>query len=271
MNKMKSRLLFATILLAPLASAQDKGHECLIEPWQRIEIRSPVEALIANIPVDRGAAVKKGQLIVALDASIEEAALESARFRVKMQGQLDTAESRLNFARIKHKRRDELQQQNFVSAQDKDEALAELRVAEAGMLEARENHQAAVLEVRKLEQQVRTRRLLSPFDGLVTERMQHPGELAQTGESARPILKLAQTSVLRVEVLLPASLYGSIKAGQKVDVEPQGPARGPYRAVVHVVDRVVDSASGTFGVRLSLPNPAGSSPAGIKCRVRFTR
>jgi RND family efflux transporter MFP subunit len=269
---MKHRFLFAALAALPLmAGAQDKGHECLIEPWQRIEIRSPVEALIASVPVERGSQVKKGQLLVALDSSVEDAALAAARYRAKMQGQLNSAESRLNYARIKHQRREDLKQQNFVSAQDKDEAQAELYVAEAAFLEAKENHQAALLEMRRLEELARQRRLLSPFDGIVTERIQNPGELAQTGESARAILKLAQTSVLRVEVLLPASFYGSIKAGQKADIEALAPKATAYAATVQVVDRVVDSASGTFGVRLALQNPSGAIPAGIKCRVRFSR
>jgi len=269
---MKRSFLIAACAGMPIfAAAQEKGHECLIEPWQRIEIRSPVEALIASVPVERGSVVKKGQLLVALDSTVEDAALEAARYRAKMQGQLNSAESRLSYARIKHQRRDDLRQQNFVSAQDKDEAQAELNVAEAAFLEAKENHQAAMLEMRRLEQLARQRRLLSPFDGIVTERVQNPGELAQTGESARAILKLAQTSVLRVEVLLPASLYGSIKTGQKAEIEAQAPKSASYAATVQVVDRVVDSASGTFGVRLAINNPNGAIPAGIKCRVRFGR
>ena len=44
---------------------------------------------------------------------------------------------------------------------------------------------------------------------------------------------------------------------------------GEYAARVKVVDRVVDAASGTFGVRLELPNPQGAVPAGVKCKVRF--
>ena len=268
---MKMRILAAAAvaLFPALSAAQDKGHECLIEPWQRIEIRSPVEALIAAVPVERGSQVKKGQLLVALDATVEDAALAAARYRATMAGQLNSAQSRLNYAQIKFKRREDLKQQNFVSAQDKDEALAELQVAEAALLEAKENHQAATLEMRRLEQLARQRRLVSPFDGIVTDRLQHPGELAQTGESARAILKLAQTSLLRVEVLLPAALYGTVKSGQKAEVETITPKATSYSASVQVVDRVVDSASGTFGVRLALDNAAGAIPAGIKCRARF--
>jgi multidrug efflux pump subunit AcrA (membrane-fusion protein) len=37
-----------------------------------------------------------------------------------------------------------------------------------------------------------------------------------------------------------------------------------------IVDRVVDAASGTFGIRLEIPNPGNRIPAGLKCKVRFS-
>jgi len=44
---------------------------------------------------------------------------------------------------------------------------------------------------------------------------------------------------------------------------------GTYTAKVVIVDRVIDAASGTFGVRLEIPNPKYELPAGLKCRVIF--
>jgi multidrug efflux pump subunit AcrA (membrane-fusion protein) len=126
-----------------------------------------------------------------------------------------------------------------------------------------------VLESRRLEELLRQRTLTSPFDGVVTEVEQHPGELAQTGEGARPILKMAQIHPLRVEVVLPVALYNQIRTGAAAEIEAEAPARARHRATVQIVDKVVDSASGTFGVRLELPNPNGSILAGVKCKVRF--
>jgi hypothetical protein len=40
---------------------------------------------------------------------------------------------------------------------------------------------------------------------------------------------------------------------------------------VVIADRVVDAASGTFGIRVELPNPKLVLPAGLKCKVRFYR
>jgi len=57
--------------------------------------------------------------------------------------------------------------------------------------------------------------------------------------------------------------------GMVADVTPQAPVNGQYQARVTVVDRVFDSASGTFGVRLELPNPDFELPAGLRCEIRF--
>ncbi len=42
-----------------------------------------------------------------------------------------------------------------------------------------------------------------------------------------------------------------------------------HRVKIVVVDQVIDAASGTFRIRLLLPNPENRVPAGIKCRLRM--
>ena len=259
------------VLRAGSAAAAEPGHACLIEPFQRIELRSSIEARIDAVHVDRGAEVKRGQVLVELDSAAEKAALEGARFRAVMEGQLQTAESKLTGAKEKFHRRDQLVAEKFIAAQDRDDSLADMKVAEASLVEARDNRRLAAIEERRVNQMLDQRRLRSPFNGVVTERLQHAGEIAQTGENARPILRLAQTHPLRVEVVLPVALYGQLKAGQRANVETEAPLSARYQATITIVDRVVDSASGTFGVRLELPNPKGDIPAGVKCRVTFAR
>lgn len=262
-------LAFAVACLSGQALAADTGYACLIEPYRKVELRSPVEALIDTVLVDRGAYVQKGQVLVELESGVEQAALNSARYRAAMLGETKVAQARADYARDKLQRREELQQQNYVSAQDRDDAFAEMQVAEAELLKAKDNVRLSALESKRLEEVIKLRRLIAPFDGVVTERLQHPGELAFTGEGARPILKLAQINPLRVEVILPVGLFGTVRAGSVAEVDVELPLEGHYRATVKVVDQVVDSASGTIGVRLELPNPEGDIPVGVKCRVRF--
>ena len=83
------------------------------------------------------------------------------------------------------------------------------------------------------------------------------------------ILKIAQIDPLRVEVYAPVAMLGKIVVGMAAHVKPEAPLTGEYAAKVMVVDRVVDAASGTFGVRLELPNRELKLPAGLKCSVRF--
>jgi RND family efflux transporter MFP subunit len=228
-----------------------------------------VEARIDAILVERGDEVKKGQLLVQLDSGAERAALESARYRAVMEGQVKSAESRLVAAREKYQRREQLVKEKFIAAQDRDDSLAEMQVAEANLVEAKDNRRLAAIEQQRITELLEQRRIRSPFNGVVTERLQHPGEIAQTGETARAILRMAQTHPLRVEVILPVSMYGKVKQGARATVDAEPPLSGRYPANVSIVDKVVDSASGTFGVRLDLPNPKAEIPAGVKCRVNF--
>lgn len=267
MHKLAPLLIAATSL--PLAAADPPGHDCLIEPAQRIEIRSPVTAIIEQIHVDRGASVRAGQVLVDLDDGVEAAALGGARQRANSDAEVRVAQARVDYAREKFRRRQDLVAQNFITTQERDEAQAELKVAEAELAVATDARRLAAAEVQRLEAMLRQRQLRAPFAGTVIERLQQPGELAFTGEGARPILRLAQTNPLRVEVVLPVALLGSIKAGREAEITPEPPLKGSWRARVKVVDRVVDSASGSFGVRLELANPDGDRPAGVRCKVRF--
>lgn len=127
------------------------------------------------------------------------------------------------------------------------------------------NQNLANLELRRASAEIERRIIKSPITGVVLERSLHPGEFAKQD----PILKLAQLDPLRVEVFAPVSLLGEITVGMEAEVFPEKPVGGKYKAKVTVADKVVDAASGTFGVRLELPNKDYAIPAGLKCRVRF--
>jgi membrane fusion protein (multidrug efflux system) len=65
-----------------------------------------------------------------------------------------------------------------------------------------------------------------------------------------------------------ARLHSGVETAT-ADVTPENPVSKVYKAKVTIVDRVIDAASGTFGVRLELPNPKYRLPAGLKCKVAF--
>jgi RND family efflux transporter MFP subunit len=243
-------------------------YNCLIEAYETVDVRSPVEALIEAVHVRRGDLVKKGQVLVTLEAATERAALDVAKARATFQGELKAAEARQELARRKYTRAEELYKQNFVSSTARDEAEAEFKLATEQVRQAKESLELAQLEARRSAEVLGLRTVKSPFTGVVVEKLQSPGEMATTNIN-QPILKLARVNPLHVEVVLPVSEFGKIKPGMKGQVVPEKPIPGTFSALVKVVDRVVDAASGTFGVRLELPNPTASIPAGVKCKVTF--
>lgn len=267
MRPLAARAACLLACLLPGAAAASE-YNCLIEAYEAVDVRSPVEALIESIAVRRGDLVKKGQVLVRLESAAERAALDLARARATMQGELKAAEARVELARRKWERAEELYKQKFVSSTARDEAEAEYKLASEQLRQAREGRELAELEMRRSSELLALRTLRSPFDGVVVEKLQSAGEMATTNIN-QPILKLARIDPLHVEVVLPVSEYGKVRTGMTGIVVPEKPIEGRYEARVKVVDRTVDAASGTFGARLELPNPRATIPAGVKCRVRF--
>jgi len=207
-------------------------------------------------------------VLVRLESAAERAAFDLAKARATMQGELKAAEARLELAKRKFERAEELYKQKFVSSTARDEAEAEFKLASEQVRQAREARELAELEARRSGELLAMRTLRSPFEGVVVEKLQSAGEMATTNIN-QPILKLARIHPLHVEVVLPVSEFGKIRNGMRGMVVPEKPIQGQYDARVKVVDRTVDAASGTFGARLELPNPEGTIPAGVKCRVKF--
>lgn len=268
-NMKHTRVAVLLTVVLPVAAAIAGEFDCMIEPRKSVEIRAASEGLIERIWVDRGDMVKVGQVLVTLDSGVEKAALDAARYRTTMQGKISTGESRVEFASQKYARRAQLASQSFVSTQDRDEALAEKRLAESELIDARDDRGLAEIELRRLSEQLRLRTIRSPVDGVVVDRLLHAGELADNRDLRKPILKLADIGTLYVEALLPIGAYGKLALGQSVEVVPESSVAGRYQAKVKVIDRVMDPASGTFGVRLELPNAGLKLPAGIKCRLNL--
>ncbi len=250
------------------AAEGQESFECLIVPNQTVELRSPTDGLIDRILVSRGDRIKKGEVLVVLESSVQQSAARIAEYRTRMDGRIASSRSRLDFANKKLQRVEELGRKNLISDQQADEAQAEKLVAEAELLDALEAQQLAKHDYAHALNQLNQRTLVSPFDGIVVDRMLNPGDLAESGSGPKPILKLAQIDPLLIEVSLPLGAYGRLQVGMTGTVVPEGDL-GAHEAEIAIVDSVFDAASGMFGVRLKMNNNDGALPGGIRCRVSF--
>jgi RND family efflux transporter MFP subunit len=272
--KMKHPLTLPATLLFPLFFIISTGpaigddlveYEGLIEPFELVDVGTPVQGVVARVNVQRSHSVKKGDPLVLLESSVENAVVERARVLAAVEGELKLQKERLAFAQRMHTRVQELFDSEAISAEKNDQAKTEVTMARAHLQKARENRALAKLDLERARAQLDQRTIKSPISGIIVERFVAPGEFVDN----QPLIRVAQMDPLRVEVILPAKMFRQIKPGMKADVIPEIYADGSYSSTVAIVDRVIDPASGTFGVRLELPNPDYRLPSGLKCTVRF--
>ena len=252
------------VVSEPLADLEG-ALDCLVQPFRIVEIGSQTIGLIETLHVERGDKVEKGQVVVELEAGVERAAVEVARMRASQQGALRVREESLSLSATRRQRGSELFEKDVLSMDIREELETQARIAELELVQAKESRQLAALELLQAEALLARRTLRASISGVVTERLLEPGEIVDE----ETILKIAQVDPLRVDVLLPASRFGTARAGMRASIEPEFPVEASVVATVSIVDPVIDAASGTFSVRLDLPNPDGQIPGGLHCTVKF--
>jgi len=189
------KFIFIVLLGGIAAAARAGDFDCVIEPRQVIELRSPLEGLIDKINVDRGDIVKKGQELVLLDTSLERAQAAIARQRSQMEGAVRSGESRVEFSTKKHERAENLHGQNYLSAQARDEAALDQPVDQA-------EPQAGQDVIRKFSGEWTKSRYVQAteaYDHPILERLKadarrnvifpSPAELATAGEAFETVIE----------------------------------------------------------------------------------
>ncbi len=248
---------------APAGSAEP--IDCLVEPAQVVDIGSAVIGLIEKLHVERADTVKRGDVLVELESGAERAAVDLSRARAAMDGAERAREANVRLGGHREARSRRLFEKQALSLDLREESETTAELARLELQQAREDRRLASLQLDQSEELLRRRTIASPVDGVVVDRLMAPGERVDE----EVILRVAQLDPLFVELTLPADRFGSVQRGTKAAVELEMPGDQVYVASVTLMDRVIDPASGTFGVRLELPNPDYAIPSGLHCRVRF--
>lgn len=239
--------------------------DCLIEPSAVVRVNSGVEGVVQAVFVDRGDTVTRGQVVAQLRADVDRAGAAAAQARAGNVFAERAAASRAAYLDSVRKRSEQIAQ--FLARDAVEEAQANARAAGEERRAAAQNQRVAALEYAQSQRVLAEKTVRSPVSGIVTERVMSAGEYR--GPDATHIVTVAQVDPLHVEVFAPIAQLDAIKLGDTVTIIPEDPVGGEYNAVVKVVDRVFDAASGTFGMRLELPNPGNALPAGLRCTIRI--
>ncbi|MGH8866279.1 MAG: efflux RND transporter periplasmic adaptor subunit, partial [Burkholderiales bacterium] len=198
---------------------------------------------ILEISVRSGERVKRCQILARLDETEIRARLDQARSALSAVG-AEAARARADTRRFKN-----LFDKQAATRQDLDVAVATSRGGEARLMEAREF-------VREMKSLLDEMILKAPFDGVVVERRQEPGDTALPGS---PVLTLQQSQDLRIESAVPAHCAGLIKLGDELRIRIANPER-ELRTTVDEIQPAVDPETRTVLIKARLPLDSDAHP-----------
>jgi RND family efflux transporter MFP subunit len=271
----------ATVTAGDITDAFEAGG--VVQARSTAAITARILAPVVEVRVAPGDRVRAGQVLVLLDGRDLAAHARRARAAAVLADQdvtaaasdREAAEAALALARSTHGRIAALHAKRSATAQELDDATGALRAAEARAAGAAARGQAAVSGVDVARATIEAAdatetfaRLVAPFDGVVTEKMVDPGNMAAPGT---PLLRIEDTRDFRLHVRVDESRVGQIRPGATVTVALDTDAAGSSRTVegrVAEVARAVDADARAFLVKILLPADPGLR-SGMFGRARF--
>jgi RND family efflux transporter MFP subunit len=248
-----------TVKLVQLPKVEGNGGLALpgdVQAFTNAPIYAQVSGYVKKWYVDIGGRVKKGQLLAELDTPDIAGQAASAR------ANLVNAQAAQKLSAATAQRWNALFAQGAVSKQDKDIKDADLDSKNAAVAAARAN-------LFSFSSQENFRRLVAPFDGIVTSRAVDVGNLVTVGNAATPLFTVADESKLRVYVRVPQNYAPFIHPGLVATFTvPQYPGR-IFKADLIASAGAVAASTGTILVQFSIDNADGALQPGGYAEVTF--
>ena len=264
---LKEVLLLVLTWTGAAAVSGSENFSCLMQPNETIKIGSSISGILHEVNVEVGDRVKVGQLLANLESGLQEVELGIAKLRAESSFEEASARSRLIFQESQVVRVEELFTRSMAAEANLDEQKTERDLAGMAVKEAQLQSSLKGMEVKRAEELLALRRIVSPVDGLVIDAIMRPGEFVH---EQSVVMTVAALDPLIIEAFLPVEYYDQVKAGDTAVILPDAPVSGSYEALVKTVSQVFDAASGTFSLRLELPNTEMFLPGGHRCQLALS-
>lgn len=252
----------ATPTVSALHPTVDGGQRTLslpgsVEAWSQAPVFARTNGYLKAWYADIGAQVKAGEVLAEIDTPDVDQQVEAAT------ADLATAQAQLKLADTTARRWDRLVAQDAVSKQDAEQKRSDLAVKRAMA-------NAALANVDRLRTLQGFRRIVAPFDGVVTGRATDVGALIASGNAAaRPLFTVADMAKMRIYVHVPQIYSASIKPGMSAAlVLPEYPGR-TFEAKLVGTSQSVNDTTGSMLVQLVAENPQGLLKPGSYAKVSF--
>jgi len=240
------------------------------QPFQSVSIHAKVRGYVDRVLVDRGSAVKQGQLLAELTAPEMKAQISEAESKVhaaesdRLQAEAQLAAAQSTYDSLKKA----AETPGAIAGNELVQAQKQVEAAQALVQSKRQAGIAVEATVRAQKDLEAYLRITAPFDGIVTDRLVHLGALV--GPGADPVLLVIQEiSHLRLVVAVPEENVGGIVPGARVEFRvPAYPGR-TYSGTVARISHALDQKSRTMAVELDVFNRDGSLSPGMYPSVKW--
>ena len=206
---------------------------------EAVVLRPEVAGRIATIGFREGETVTKGQVLVKLDDSVQQA-------------DFDRAHANLTLSRTKHERSIDLRNKGFLSGQALDEAVNTLKVAEA--------------DAELMKARVNKMTLRAPFSGTIGLRQASVGDYVKEGQD---IVNLESLDPLKVDFRLPELALSQLQNGQTLQIALDALPDRLYDGKVFAINPLIDANGRSIVIRAQVPNRDGKLRPGMFARVRL--
>ncbi len=258
----------ATVVAKPFSRDVELPGE--LQPFESVEIHAKIRGYVERVLVDRGSIVKQGQLLVELSAPEMKAQIAEAQSKVqaaeagRLQAQAQLTATKATFERLKKAS----ETPGAIAGNELIQAEQQVQAAQA-LVESRQQASQAAQAAARAEKDLQGYlRITAPFDGIITDRLVHPGALAGPG-SDPALLVIQQIAHLRLVVAVPEENTGAIVRGARVGFHvPAYPDR-VYTGTVARISHNVDRATRSMPVELDVINRDRSLSPGMYTSVRW--
>ena len=242
-NSRAAALTVTTVEVAPVELARTIMVDGSIFPWQEVIIAPEVGGYrVAEVNVDVGDSVKKGQELVRLSSGLLEAEVAQKEAMLKQR------EAELANAQVSLKRGRSLSTKNAVSAADLDQLENQAKAAEGALESAKADLDTARLRLQFTH-------VTAPDSGIITARTVTVGQVAQAGAE---MLRLLRQSRVEWRGEVPEARLAELAAGQRVTVTTAD--RTQFEGRIRVVAPTVADQSRTGLVYVDLESDARLRP-----------
>ncbi len=243
-----------------------------LQPYQAVTLHARVGGYVHEVAVDRGSAVKKGQLLVRLTApEITAQTAEAASKLRAAQAQRAQAVARLAAVQsVYDQLRSASTTQGAISGRELIQAQREVEAAQA-LVQAEDSAiVAAESSLHVAQQMEQYLSVTAPFDGVITERMVHPGALVgPAGAGTGALVELEQDSRLRLVVAVPEAEYTGIVTGAQVPFTVPAYKTQKFTGTVARLSRSVDPKTRSMLVELDVNNASRALAPGMYPEVSW--